>query len=208
MSPRCPITGIPISTMRRTAVATRSPPSSLTASAPPSWIRRPAFSTACSTLAWYDMNGMSATTSAAGLARDHRARVVEHVLHRHRQRAVVAEHHGAEAVADQQDLDARLVGEARGREVVRRHAPRSARRGASISTICGARQLGARARASGGAAPSARSLTTVVLALDRRVVHGALAVRQDALQQVLEVLGVVHEVDRRWCSPRAAARSM
>ena len=45
-----------------------SPPSSLTDCAPPSLTRRPALRTASSTLAWYDMNGMSPTTIAFGLA--------------------------------------------------------------------------------------------------------------------------------------------
>ena len=56
----------------------------------------------------------------AGLRARDGARVVQHVVHRHRQRAVVAEHDRAHGVAHEQDLDAGLVGEPRGREVVRR----------------------------------------------------------------------------------------
>ena len=47
-------------------------------------------------------------------------RVVQHVVQRHRQRRRVAEHHHAEAVADQQDGDSRLVEDLRAQVVVGR----------------------------------------------------------------------------------------
>jgi len=48
----------------------------------------------------------------------HRLHVVEHLVHRHRQRVVVAEHHHRERVADQHQVDAGLVGEKRAGVVV------------------------------------------------------------------------------------------
>ena len=53
-----------------------------------------------------------------GGAPAHRRRVADHVVHRHRQRAVVAEHRHAQAVADEDHVDAGLVLEERGRVVV------------------------------------------------------------------------------------------
>jgi hypothetical protein len=60
------------------------------------------------------------------VADDHRAptgagdepRVVDHLVERHRQRGLVALHHIAEAVADQDQVDPGLVEDAREREVV------------------------------------------------------------------------------------------
>ena len=51
----------------------------------------------------------------------HRAGVVEHLLDRHREGGLVAQHDRAQAVPHQQDVDARFVGDARGREVVGGH---------------------------------------------------------------------------------------
>ena len=99
--------------------ATRSPPSSLTACAPPSFIepagvaRRPARRPPGRLT-----NGMSPTTSARRARAAHHARVVDHLVERHRQRRLVALHDHAEAVADEQHVDAGLVDEPREGEVV------------------------------------------------------------------------------------------
>ena len=61
--PTWPITGMPASTIARARETDVPPPSSLTASAPPSLTRRTALLTACSSETWYEPNGMSATTS-------------------------------------------------------------------------------------------------------------------------------------------------
>src|SRR6185436_15969498 len=54
-----------------------------------------------------------------GRAAARRARVVHHVGERHRKGRVVAEHHHAERVTHQDEIDARFGDEARGRKVVR-----------------------------------------------------------------------------------------
>ena len=46
----------------------------------------------------------------------HHAGVIDHLVHRHRQRGVEALHDHAERVADQDEVDARLVGDARERD--------------------------------------------------------------------------------------------
>jgi hypothetical protein len=51
----------------------------------------------------------------------HGARVVQHVRHRHRQRAVVPEHHHAERITDQDHIDTGTVGQPRERMIVGRH---------------------------------------------------------------------------------------
>ncbi len=67
--PTWPITGMPALTMRCTCSATGSPPSSFTASKPPSFIILPACSSAFSLDTWKLMNGMSPTTCARRVAR-------------------------------------------------------------------------------------------------------------------------------------------
>jgi hypothetical protein len=64
----CPITGISAQTSAFSIPARRRPPSIFTASAPASWIRRPALRIVSSAETWYDRKGMSATISAAGRA--------------------------------------------------------------------------------------------------------------------------------------------
>ena len=61
---------------------------------------------------------MSATTSARVGAARHGARVVQHVVERHRQRVLVAEHHHADRVADEQHVHAGAVEQPRHRGVV------------------------------------------------------------------------------------------
>ncbi len=58
------MTGISMSTMALMMSRILVPPSTLTASAPLSFIMRPAFLRACSRLSWYDMKGISITTRA------------------------------------------------------------------------------------------------------------------------------------------------
>ena len=61
--PTCPITGTPAPTIACTRESVGPAPSSLTASAPASLTKRTAFSTADSSEAWKEPNGMSAITS-------------------------------------------------------------------------------------------------------------------------------------------------
>ena len=58
------ITGTPASVSSRTCGSIGSPPSSLTACAPASFMNRTDVSKACSGDRWYEPNGRSATTSA------------------------------------------------------------------------------------------------------------------------------------------------
>ncbi len=58
------MTGMPARVSSRTCSAISAPPSSLTAWAPASFMKRTAVWKACSGEAWYDPNGRSATTSA------------------------------------------------------------------------------------------------------------------------------------------------
>lgn len=60
----CAITGTPASTSSSMAWALRSPPSSLTAPTPASFISRAALRSACAGDSWYEPNGMSPMTSA------------------------------------------------------------------------------------------------------------------------------------------------
>ena len=74
------------------------PPSSLTTSAAASLTKRPALRTASSSETGSCMNGMSPTTSARSTRPGDGARVVDHLLHRHWERRVVAEHdHASES---------------------------------------------------------------------------------------------------------------
>ena len=61
--PMWPITGMPASTIARTRESIAPAPSSFTASAPASFTKRMAFSTASSSETWKEPNGMSAITS-------------------------------------------------------------------------------------------------------------------------------------------------
>ena len=61
---------------------------------------------------------MSATTSARWRAADDGLGVVDHLGHRHPDRGLVAEHDLAERIADEQERDAGLVEDLRGRVVV------------------------------------------------------------------------------------------
>ena len=60
----CAMTGMPADTIRRICSAERTPPSSLTACAPVSFMNRNAVWSASSGPVSYDPNGMSATTNA------------------------------------------------------------------------------------------------------------------------------------------------
>ena len=60
--PTWPITGIPAPTIACTRESIGPAPSSFTASAPASLTKRTAFSTATSSVTWYEPNGMSAIT--------------------------------------------------------------------------------------------------------------------------------------------------
>ena len=64
MRPMWPWTGIPTSTRVFTFPEISFPPSSFTASAPPSWIILPEFLMVSSTLMWYERNGRSPTMKA------------------------------------------------------------------------------------------------------------------------------------------------
>ena len=85
------MTGMPARTSVSMIRALRTPPSTLTAWAPASRRKRPAFSSASSGVA-YERNGMSPTTSARLRAADDGLRVVEHLGHRDADRRLVAEH--------------------------------------------------------------------------------------------------------------------
>ncbi len=69
MSPTWPITGMSAARIASTAGRMRLPPSTLTAAAPASARKRPAFSTARPGSTWYERNGMSPTTTARLQAR-------------------------------------------------------------------------------------------------------------------------------------------
>ena len=142
------------------------------------------------------MNGMSPTTIADVFARDG-LRVMEHVLHRHRQRAVVAEHARADAVADEQDLDARLL-EPRGRKSYAVTTVISSPRRFS-STIVGAVIFARLARSHRIPLMSARPFSMGVCT-------SCPAVRQDAPHEVLVVpMRRSRPVNCRSCSRPAAA---
>ena len=82
-------------------------------SAPPSLTKRIAFRTASSSDTWYEPNGMSPTTSGRrDLPRDG-PREEQHLVDRHRnRRPLVAEHDHRGRVADEDDVDAGVLGEA------------------------------------------------------------------------------------------------
>ena len=68
---------------------------------------------------WNVRNGMSAMTSARRAPRDNGARVMHHLVERHRNRALVPEHHHAERIADEQRIDAGSIEQTRHRGVIR-----------------------------------------------------------------------------------------
>ena len=112
------MTGMPAATIARTRESIAPAPSSFTASAPASFTKRIAFSIASSSETWNEPNGMSAITSGRLRAARHGAREDEHLLHRRGHRRVVAEHGHRRRVADEDEVGARLVGEAPARRVV------------------------------------------------------------------------------------------
>ena len=97
--------------------AISAPPSSLTASQPASAMKRPALRIAVSTRLVAHV-GHVADQPGVGRAASHRRRMADHVVHGHRQGAVVAEHGHAQAVADEDHVDAGLFLQVRRRVVV------------------------------------------------------------------------------------------
>ena len=117
--PTWPMTGMPASTIDSHAGAIGPAPSSLTASAPASLTKRIAFSTAFSSETWNEPNGMSPTTIGCRAARA-TVRVrksISSIVTGHR-RALVAEDDHRGRVADEDDVDARVLGEPRAGRVV------------------------------------------------------------------------------------------
>src|SRR2546422_375701 len=108
----CPMTGISASRRDLTRSALLRPPSILTAAAPPSLRKRPAFLTASRRPVWNDRYGMSPTTRARRAARA-TARVWWSISSMDRQRALEAEDRVPQAVADQEDVDSGDIQDAR-----------------------------------------------------------------------------------------------
>ena len=123
VKPMCAITGMPADTIRRICSALRTPPSSFTAWAPVSFMNRNAVCSASSGRSRMSRTACPPTTSARFTA-PATARVSGMSMStRDRQRRVVAEDVVAGGVADQQEVDAGLVEDAR-RELVVAGQPR------------------------------------------------------------------------------------
>ena len=117
--PMWAITGMSTRVMASIVSAIVTPPSSLTAAAPPSFTSRTLLSIACGTLTWYEPKGRSPTSSARVAPRlasrvwytassRVTGSVFGHALDDH-----------AHRVADEDDVDPGLVGQRRERRVVR-----------------------------------------------------------------------------------------
>ncbi len=118
VKPMCAITGMPARTIRLICFALRTPPSSFTAWQPVSFMNRIAVASASSGPFSYEPNGMSAMTSARFAPRTTARGERDQLVDGDRDRRVVAEDRVAGGVADEQEIDARLVEDARRQEVV------------------------------------------------------------------------------------------
>ena len=142
--PMWPMTGMPARTSVSMTRAVRTPPSTLTAWAPASRRKIPAFSSASSGVA-YDRNGMSADDQRPRRAADDGLGVVDHLGHRHAHGRLVAEDDLPERVADEEHRDAGLVEDPGGRVVVGgQHRDRARRR--RTAWRCRRRSGGGRSR--------------------------------------------------------------
>ena len=117
--PMWAITGMSTRVMASIVSAIVTPPSSLTAAAPPSFTSRTLLSIAWGTLTWYEPNGRSPTSERAGGPPAGQPGVVHHLVEGHGQRVRHALDDHAHRVADEDDVDPGLVGQRRERRVVR-----------------------------------------------------------------------------------------
>ena len=112
------MTGIPARAIPATRSAISAPPSSLMASQPASAMKRPALRIADLDRRLVAHVGHVADDQRGGRPAPHRRRVADHVVHRHRQGGVEAQHRHAQAVADEDHVDPGLLLEVGGRVVV------------------------------------------------------------------------------------------
>jgi hypothetical protein len=106
--------------MASTAPITRRPPSTFTAAQPACDRNRPALATASEALVWYERKGMSPTTSARFAAPETAAacRTIESIV---AEKCSAAVDGHLDRVADEQDIEPRLVEQGRRRGVVSGH---------------------------------------------------------------------------------------
>ena len=109
VKPMWPITGMPACTIRLICLALRSPPSSLTAWQPVSFMNRIAEASASSGPFSYEPNGRSAIDERPADPVRHSPGERDQLVDRDGHRGVVPEDRIAGRVADEQEVDARLV---------------------------------------------------------------------------------------------------
>ena len=120
-SPIWPMTGMPAAVRADCFWAMSAPPSILTACAPVSCMSLPALRSVDSAIVPVGHKRQIGHDEVSGAPRRYGAGVIDHVIQRHRQRRVVAEHDIAERIADQNGVHARFLGQPGRRIVVRGH---------------------------------------------------------------------------------------